>query len=66
MSSISIHGWRRKPNRLRYYVTSGREPLGLVFERRGIFTSINTDGHLVPASSSLRNAANVLTTRTSS
>jgi hypothetical protein len=32
----------RKPGRPRYYITDGREPLGTIYERRGIFTSITS------------------------
>jgi hypothetical protein len=66
MSSISIAAWRRKPNHPRYYITNGREPLGVVYERRGVFTSIDHCGRLVSASTSLRNAVDALTTRASS
>jgi hypothetical protein len=62
MSSISIHAWRRKPNRPRYYVTSGREPLWHNFRAAWVFTSIDAANNLVTASTSLRTAVDALTT----
>jgi hypothetical protein len=57
----SISRWTRKrADRPRYYVTSGREPLGTVFETRGIFTAVDPDGNLIAVSSSLRNAVDPL------
>jgi hypothetical protein len=66
MACISISKWTRKFNRPRYYVCDGREPVGIIFERRGIFTAIDTDGNLVIASTGLQIAANALTTGESS
>jgi hypothetical protein len=66
MTSISIHPWRRKPNHPRYYIANKREPLGVIFEAKGIFTAVDADGHLVVASTSLRNAADALATGASS
>jgi hypothetical protein len=60
MSKISISPWHRKPNRPRFYVTSGREPLGVIFEARGIFTAVDHDGNLVAASTAFQIAANAL------
>jgi hypothetical protein len=65
MSLITISPWWRKPNRPRFYVTSGREPLGTVFESRGVFTAIDPDGNLVTASTSVQAAADALTARAS-
>jgi hypothetical protein len=66
MSSIAITPWRRKPNRPRYYVTDGREPVGTIFERRGVFASIDAANNLVAASTSLHNAVDALITVASS
>jgi hypothetical protein len=60
MSKILISPWQRKPNHPRYYVTDGREPLGTVFESRGIFTAIDRDGNLVAVSSTFQIATNAL------
>jgi hypothetical protein len=60
MSSVSVRPWRRKVNRPRYYITSGREPLGVIFEARGIFTAVDHDGRLVTASTAFQIAANAL------
>jgi hypothetical protein len=49
-----------KPNHPRYYVTSGREPLGTVFESRGVFSAIGVDGRLVGSSTSLKIAVDSL------
>jgi hypothetical protein len=59
MSKISISLWARKVNRPRYYVY-GREPLGVIFEARGIFTAVDRDGRLVTASTAFQIAANAL------
>jgi len=67
MSSISIVKWSRKrSDRPRFYITDGREALGVIYETRGVFTSINERGRLVLASTSLQNAVNSLMTRPSS
>jgi len=58
--SICVSPWRRKPGKPRYYITDGREPLGALYERRGIFSGITSDGNLVAAISSLRNAVDAL------
>jgi hypothetical protein len=60
MSSISIRSWRRKPNRARYYITSGREPLGTIFEAKGVFSAIDPDRRLVTGSTSLKIAVDSL------
>jgi hypothetical protein len=61
MSSISISKWTRKrADRPRYYVTSGREPVGVIFETRDIFTAVDSNGRLVVASTSFQGAANAL------
>jgi hypothetical protein len=60
MTKISISRRARKPNHPQYYVTSGREPLGTVFESKGIFSAIDPDGRLVVGSTSLKNAVNAL------
>jgi hypothetical protein len=61
MSQISISKWQRKrADRPRYYVTSGREPVGTIFESRGIFSAIDRDGNLVVASTAFQTAANAL------
>jgi hypothetical protein len=65
MAKIAISRWARKPNHPRFYVTDGREPLGLIFESRGIYTAVTTDGDLVIASRSIRIAADALTARAS-
>jgi hypothetical protein len=65
MSSISIRPWRCKVNRPRYYVSDGREPVGVIFyETRGIFTAVDHDGRLVTASTSVQVAANALVPET--
>jgi hypothetical protein len=64
--SVTIAQWRRKPNRPRYYVTNGRQPVGTIFESKGVFTAIDPNGKLVTASTSVRIAANTLTARASS
>jgi len=67
MSSITVAQWRRKLKHPRYFVTSGREALGTIFESRGLFTAIDDKGCLVIASTSLRSAVDALvTTATSS
>jgi hypothetical protein len=67
MSSISISKWTRKrTDRPRYYISDGREPLGVIFETRGVFTAIDASGNLVIASTSVQIAADALTARTSS
>jgi hypothetical protein len=61
MTLIRISPWRSKPNRRpRYSVYDGREPLGTVFESRGVFSAIDADGNLVVASTSVQIAANAL------
>jgi hypothetical protein len=66
MSSITISPWRCKPNHHpRYSVYDGREPLGSIFESRGIFTAVDANGRLITASTSVQVAANALTARAS-
>jgi hypothetical protein len=60
VTKILISPWQRKPNHPRYYVTSGREPLGTVFESRGVFSAIGVDGRLVGSSTSLKIAVDSL------
>jgi hypothetical protein len=59
-SSLSIRRWAGKPNRPRYYVTDGREPVGTVFEARGQFSAINVSGDLIAIRQSLTDVANAL------
>jgi hypothetical protein len=61
MSKLAISKWVGKPNHPRYYITDGREPLGVIFEARGIFSAVDAHGNLVVASTSLKNAADALT-----
>jgi hypothetical protein len=64
--TVTIERWRRKAGHSpRYSVYSGREHLGSVFESRGVFTAVTTNGDLVNASTSVQIAANALTTRAS-
>lgn len=60
MNKISISPWRRKFNRPRYYVCDGHELVGIIFERRGIFSAIDADGRLVVGSPSLKIAVDAL------
>jgi hypothetical protein len=61
MTNILISRWARKrADRPRFYVTDGREPLGVIFESRGIFTAVDRDGRLVTASTAFQTAANAL------
>jgi hypothetical protein len=65
--NITVAPWRRKRgHNPRYSVYDGRKPLGLIFESRGIFSAVTTDGNLVVASTSLRVAADALTAGASS
>jgi hypothetical protein len=66
MSKILISAWHRKPNRPRYYVSSGRAALGVIFEARGVFVAVTAAGDLIAASSALQIAANALATGASS
>jgi hypothetical protein len=62
MTNISISRWARKrADRPRYYVTVGREPLGVIFEACGVFSAVDPSGKLVSASTSLKNAVDALT-----
>jgi hypothetical protein len=61
MTKIHISPWQRKrADRPRYYVTSGREPLGTVYESKGVYAAIDPDGRLVAGSTSLKNAVDSL------
>jgi hypothetical protein len=61
MSSISISRWTRKhTNRPRFYITDGREPLGTVYQSKGVFSAVDPDGRLIGAHESLTAAANAL------
>jgi hypothetical protein len=61
MSQVSISRWQRKrADRPRYYITDGRESLGVVYQARGLFTAIDPDGHLIAARASLRDAVDAL------
>jgi hypothetical protein len=63
---ITIAPWRRKPgHHPRFSVYDGRERLGSIFESKGVFTAVTTDGNLVTASTSVQVAANALTARAS-
>jgi hypothetical protein len=60
-SSIAILPWRHKANhRPRYSVYTGQSRLGDIFESKGVFTAVTTDGRLVVASMSFQGAANAL------
>jgi hypothetical protein len=63
MTKILISPWQRKFNRPRYYVCDGREPVGTIFESKGIFTAVDANGRLITASTSVQVAANALTAR---
>jgi hypothetical protein len=66
MSKITVSAWRHKAgHHPRFSVYDGRTPLGVIFETRGIFTAVTTDGNLVIASTSVQIAANALMTRAS-
>jgi hypothetical protein len=60
MTKIAISPWRRKVNRVRYYVTDGHEPIGVIFESKGIFSAVDSNGNLVAASTAFQIAANAL------
>jgi hypothetical protein len=60
--NISISRWARKrSDRPRFYVTDGRESLGVIFEARGIFTAVDPHGNLTASGTSLKNAVDALT-----
>jgi hypothetical protein len=64
MTKISISKWARKrADRPRFYITDGREPLGVIFESKGIFSAVDSNGNLVAASTAFQIAANALVTR---
>jgi hypothetical protein len=60
MPKITIAEWRRKPDRPRYFVSDGREPVGVVFEKCEIFTAVTSSGYLIGAFGSLTEAARSL------
>jgi hypothetical protein len=60
MSKISISRSASKPNHPRYYITDGREPLGTIFESKGVFSAVDPSGNLVAGSTSLKNAVHTL------
>jgi hypothetical protein len=63
----TIAPWRRKRgHNARYSVFNDRTPVGTVFESKGVFTAVTTDGDLVTASTSIQIAADALTTREAS
>jgi hypothetical protein len=65
--AITIEQWRRKPgHHARFSVYDGQTCLGSIFESRGIFSAVTTNGDLVSASTSIQIAANALTTGASS
>jgi hypothetical protein len=64
---ITIAPWRRKPgHNPRYSVYDGRAQLGLIFESKGVFAAVTTNGDLITASTSVRGAADAFTARASS
>jgi hypothetical protein len=61
MTKLAISKWTRKrTDRPRYYIADGREPLGTVFESKGVFTAVDPHGNLVAASTAFQTAANAL------
>jgi hypothetical protein len=47
-------------------VTDGREPVGVIYEARGIYSAVTSSGHLVAARTTLREAIQSLMTMESS
>jgi hypothetical protein len=61
MTKISISKWRCKAgHNPRYSVYDGQNRLGSIFEARGIFSAVDSNGNLVAASTSLHNAVDSL------
>jgi len=61
MSKIAISAWQRKSgHNPRYSVYDGLEPLGTVFESKGVFSAVDPDGRLVTGSTSLKIAVDSL------
>jgi len=61
MQKIAFSKWRHKAgHNPRYSVYDGREPLGVIFEARGIFSAVDPNGRLVAASTAFQIAANAL------
>jgi hypothetical protein len=61
MMTITFLKWRHKPgHNPRYSVYDGQNRLGSIFEARGIFSAVDSNGRLIAGSNSLKNAVDAL------